>query len=110
VDAGCSAVRCGDSDDAAAACRLVTERAPIFEKTAPTMTVRDNVAFRIAEDYLIVPRIVGSAVAVPATATVVAVLIGGAVLGIAGALVAIPAAAAAQILLAEIVFPRLDHA
>jgi predicted PurR-regulated permease PerM len=68
------------------------------------------VAFRLAEDYLIVPRIIGSAVAVPATATVVAVLIGGAVLGIVGALVAIPAAAAAQILLAEIVFPRLDHA
>jgi predicted PurR-regulated permease PerM len=68
------------------------------------------VAFRIAEDYLIVPRIIGSAVAVPATATVVAVLIGGAVLRIVGALVAIPAAAAAQILLAEIVFPRLDHA
>jgi predicted PurR-regulated permease PerM len=68
------------------------------------------VAFRIAEDYLIVPRIIGSAVAVPATATVVAVLIGGAVLGIVGALVAIPAAAAAQILLAEIVFPRPDHA
>jgi predicted PurR-regulated permease PerM len=47
---------------------------------------------------------------VPATATVVAVLVGGAVLGIVGALVAVPAAAAAQILLAEIVFPRLDHA
>jgi predicted PurR-regulated permease PerM len=68
------------------------------------------VAFRLAEDYFIAPRIIGSAVEVPASATLVAVLIGGAVLGIVGALVAIPAAAAAQILLAEIVFPRLDRA
>ena len=52
------------------------------------------VAFRLLEDYLLVPRIIGRALKVPALITVVAVLIGGAVLGIVGALVAIPIAAA----------------
>ncbi len=65
--------------------------------------------FRLLEDYLIVPKIIGRAVEVPATVTVVAVLFGGAVLGIIGALIAIPVAAAARILLMETVFPRLDR-
>ncbi|MGA7055244.1 MAG: AI-2E family transporter, partial [Mycobacterium sp.] len=39
------------------------------------------VVFRLLEDYLLVPRIIGNAVKVPAMITVVAVLIGGALLG-----------------------------
>ena len=66
------------------------------------------IAYRLLEDYLIVPRVIGHAVAVPATVTIVAVLIGGAVMGLIGALVAIPVAAAIDILLRETVFPRLD--
>jgi predicted PurR-regulated permease PerM len=67
------------------------------------------VAFRLLEDYLLVPRIIGRAVKVPALITVVAVLIGGAVLGIVGALVAIPIAAALQLLTQEVPYPRLDE-
>lgn len=67
------------------------------------------IVFRLLEDYLIVPKIIGRAVEVPATVTVVAVLFGGAVLGIIGALIAIPVAAAVRILLMESVFPRLDR-
>jgi predicted PurR-regulated permease PerM len=37
------------------------------------------------------------------------VLIGGALLGIIGALVAIPIAAAAQLLTEEVLYPRLDE-
>ena len=40
---------------------------------------------------------------------IVAVLIGGALMGIIGALVAIPLAAVVRLLLDEIVFPRLDR-
>jgi predicted PurR-regulated permease PerM len=65
--------------------------------------------YRLAEDYLLVPRIIGRAVEVPALVTVVAVLLGGALLGIVGALVAIPAAAALLLLARELLFPRLDH-
>jgi predicted PurR-regulated permease PerM len=66
------------------------------------------IAYRLAEDYLIVPRIMGRTVAVPAVVTVVAVLVGGALMGIIGALVAIPAAAAVRLLLHEVTFRRLD--
>ena len=62
------------------------------------------------EDYLLVPRIIGRAVNVPALLTVVAVLLGGALLGIVGALVAIPIAAAVQLLVQEALYPRLDEA
>jgi len=41
---------------------------------------------------------------------VVAVLIGGTVLGVVGALIAIPVAAAIQLLTQEILFPTLDKA
>jgi predicted PurR-regulated permease PerM len=67
------------------------------------------VAFRFVEDYLLVPRIIGRVVKVPALITVVAVLIGGALLGIVGALVAIPIAAALQLLTQEVLYPRLDE-
>ena len=56
------------------------------------------------------PRIIGRAVQVPALVTVVAVLLGAALLGVVGALVAIPVAAAVQLLAREILFPRLDEA
>ena len=67
------------------------------------------VVFRLLEDYLLVPRIIGRAVKVPALITVVAVLVGGALLGIVGALVAIPIAAALQLLTQEVLYPRLDE-
>jgi predicted PurR-regulated permease PerM len=66
------------------------------------------VAYRLAEDYLLVPRIMGRAVKVPAVVSVVAVLLGGALLGIVGALVAIPTAAALRLWLDEVAFRRLD--
>ena len=51
----------------------------------------------------------GGAVQVPAVVSVVAVLVGGALLGIVGALVAIPVAAALRLLLDEVMFRRLDR-
>jgi predicted PurR-regulated permease PerM len=65
--------------------------------------------YRLVEDYLLVPRIFGRMVKVPALVTTVAVLLGGALLGIVGALIAIPAAAALLLLAREVLFPRLDH-
>ena len=67
------------------------------------------VAYRLAEDYLIVPKVIGRTVQVTATTTLLAVLIGGAVLGFVGALIAIPVAAAIGILLREVAFPKLDR-
>ncbi|MEJ3654026.1 AI-2E family transporter [Actinomycetes bacterium KLBMP 9759] len=67
------------------------------------------VAYHLFEDYLLVPRIIGGAVKVPALVTVVAVLLGATLLGVVGALVAIPLAAAAILLLREVALPRLDR-
>ncbi len=71
-------------------------------------TLAFYVVYRLAEDYLIVPRIMGRTVEVPAIVSLVAVLIGGVLLSIAGALVAIPVAAAIRLLLNEILIRRLD--
>jgi len=72
-------------------------------------TLAFYIGYRLAEDYLLVPRIMGSTVKVPAVVSVVAVLVGGALMGIVGALVAIPAAAALRLLLHEVTFRRLDR-
>ncbi|WP_187369149.1 AI-2E family transporter [Baekduia soli] len=64
--------------------------------------------FRLLEDYLLMPRVMAHTVAVPGLITVVATALGGALLGIVGALVAIPVAAAVKLMLDEVMTPRLD--
>ncbi|WP_442874431.1 AI-2E family transporter [Amycolatopsis sp. NBC_00438] len=73
-------------------------------------TIAFFVVYRLVEDYLLVPRIIGGAVKIPALVTVVAVILGGALLGVVGALVAIPVAAALLLLMREVLYPRLDQA
>ncbi len=68
------------------------------------------VLYRVVEDYLLVPRIIGRVVKVPDLLTVVAVLLGAALLGVVGALVAIPLAAALMLVLREVITPSLDRA
>jgi len=60
------------------------------------------------EAYVISPQIMNRAVKVPGVVVVLAALIGGTLLGILGALVAIPIAAAIQLILKEVVIPRQD--
>ncbi|MGK2867511.1 MAG: AI-2E family transporter [Mycobacterium sp.] len=71
-------------------------------------TIGFYIAFQMIEDYVLVPRIIGRAVHVPALTTIVAVLIGASLLGVVGALVAIPIAAALQMIVQEVLYPRLD--
>lgn len=77
---------------------------------AAVATVVFYIAFRLGEDYLLTPKIIGWAVKVPAGVTVVAILLGAAGLGVVGALVAVPIAAAVQLLVEELLFPALDKA
>jgi len=72
-------------------------------------TLAFYVAFRLTEDYLLLPKVMRHAVNVPPIATVVAVLMGGALMGIIGALMAIPTAAALKLITQEILMPRLDR-
>lgn len=72
-------------------------------------TLAFYIGFRWFEDYVLTPKVIGRVVKVPAGVTVVAVLIGGALLGVVGVLIAIPVAAALQLLAQEVVFPALDE-
>lgn len=67
------------------------------------------IVYRFLEDYLLTPRIMARTVQVPGLLTVVATLIGGTLLGIVGALIAIPIAAALKLLLEETAIPHLDR-
>jgi predicted PurR-regulated permease PerM len=67
------------------------------------------IAYRFIEDYLLVPKVMRHAVNVSPVVTVLAVVIGGALLGIIGALVAIPIAAGIKLILEQTVFPRFDN-
>ena len=65
-------------------------------------------AYQQLENYVLYPRIMKRSVDVSPATTVVAVLIGGSLLGVVGALLAIPLAAAVQLVLNEVVVPRQD--
>lgn len=61
------------------------------------------------EAYVISPRIMSRAVAVPAAVVVVAALAGGSLLGLLGALIAIPVAASILIIYRQVVIPRMNE-
>ncbi|QAY61170.1 AI-2E family transporter [Microbacterium protaetiae] len=58
------------------------------------------------EAYVVSPRIMSRAVAVPGAVVVVAALAGGSLLGLLGALIAIPVAASILIIYRQVVIPR----
>ncbi|HTZ43161.1 MAG TPA: AI-2E family transporter [Jatrophihabitans sp.] len=68
------------------------------------------IGYRLAEDYLIQPRVMKFSVELPGVITVPSVILGGAILGIPGALFAVPAAIVVRVLVREIVFPAVDRA
>ena len=61
------------------------------------------------EAYLISPRIMSSAVKVPGPVVVIAALTGGTLLGLLGALIAIPVAASIMIIMEEVIIPHQDE-
>lgn len=67
------------------------------------------IGFRLAEDYLIQPKAMRYSVELPGVVTVPAVLIGGAALGIPGALFAVPVALVVRALVRDLAMPALDR-
>jgi predicted PurR-regulated permease PerM len=65
--------------------------------------------YKVVEDYVLLPKVIGRVVAVPAVVTVVAVLVGSVLAGVAGALLAIPVAAAVLLVVREVSIPWLDR-
>lgn len=79
--------------------------------TSPTIGIACVVfyiCYQQVENYVLYPRIMASSVNVPGVVTVVAVLIGGSLMGVVGAMLAIPTAAACLLLVREVLQPRLD--
>jgi predicted PurR-regulated permease PerM len=61
------------------------------------------------EAYFLSPRIMSRAVAVPGAVVVIAALAGGALLGLLGALIAIPVAASILLIIKQVVIPRQNE-
>jgi predicted PurR-regulated permease PerM len=66
-------------------------------------------AYQQFENYVLQPRIMKKAVDVAPVVTIVAALLGAAMLGIVGALIAVPIAAGVQLIMTEVLFPRQDE-
>ncbi|MGI8645103.1 MAG: AI-2E family transporter [Nocardioides sp.] len=65
-------------------------------------------AYQQLEAYVIYPRIMTRSVDVPGSVTVIAALAGGALLGVVGALLAVPVAAAMLLLLKDVLIKKQD--
>ncbi|MEQ4204408.1 AI-2E family transporter [Actinopolymorpha sp. B9G3] len=68
------------------------------------------VIYQQIENYVIYPRVMQKSVNVPGTVIVIAAMVGGSLLGIVGALLAVPTAAAILLLIREVIHPRLEDA
>jgi len=67
-----------------------------------------GIIYQQIENYVIAPRIMRRAVDIPGAVTVIAALLGGALLGVVGALLAIPSAAAILLIIREVWVRKAD--
>ena len=81
----------------------------LVSPTAAVINIGFTVAYRIFEDYVLSPRILRRTVSVKPVVTIISVLLGGALLGLEGALIAVPVGAAVQLFVTEVVYPRSDR-
>jgi predicted PurR-regulated permease PerM len=68
------------------------------------------IVYQQIENYVIAPRVMARTVSVPGSIALIAALAGGSLLGILGALVAIPLAAGLLLIVQEVVLPRQERA
>jgi predicted PurR-regulated permease PerM len=68
------------------------------------------IAYQQFENYVLQPRVMKRTVDIAPVVTIVAALLGAALLGILGALIAVPLAAAIQLVISEVLIPRQDEA
>jgi predicted PurR-regulated permease PerM len=67
-----------------------------------------GIIYQQVENYVVAPRIMRRAVDIPGAVTVIAALLGGALLGVVGALLAIPTAAALLLIIREVWVRKAD--
>ena len=90
--------------------------ATIFTLVALTQSLGTAIAalvgyaiYQQIENYLVMPRIMKRSLSIPGIATIVAALLGSALFGLIGAILAVPMAAALLLILEEVVFPKSDR-
>ena len=66
------------------------------------------VIYQQVENYVLYPRVMSKSVDIPGAVTVIAALVGAALLGVIGALLAIPTAAAILLITREVLVRRQD--
>jgi predicted PurR-regulated permease PerM len=66
------------------------------------------VIYQQVENYVVYPRVMSRSVDIPAAATVIAAIVGAGLLGVVGALLAIPTAAAIILIVREVFIRRQD--
>ncbi|MFC0625036.1 AI-2E family transporter [Kribbella deserti] len=67
-----------------------------------------GIIYQQVENYVVAPRVMRRAVDIPGAVTVIAALMGGALLGVVGALLAIPTAAAVLLIIREVWVRKAD--
>jgi len=87
---------------------LMTLLALTVSPTVALVALVYYIAYQQLESYFIYPRIMKKSVDIPGSVTVVAALVGGSLMGIIGALLAVPVAAALLLLHREVVLKRQD--
>ncbi|MGB3097866.1 MAG: AI-2E family transporter [Solirubrobacterales bacterium] len=67
------------------------------------------IVYQQVENYLVQPAVYSTAVDLSGFATIASVLVGGALLGVVGAILAVPVAASLKVIMAEITKPRRER-
>ena len=79
--------------------------------SSPTQALIFGIAYLIyiqLESYIVTPRVMTKAVAIPAALVLIGAMVGGSLAGVIGVLVALPVMATALLIIREIVVPKQD--
>jgi predicted PurR-regulated permease PerM len=90
---------------------VIVSAVALFHGLVPGIaTIVFFLVYQQFENYVLQPRVMRRTVDVAPLVTVLSALIGAALLGVLGALIAVPFAAAIQLLVTEVLYPRQDEA
>ncbi|MHC2998465.1 permease [Microbacterium sp. HJ5] len=79
--------------------------------TSPTQAVIFAVAYLVyiqLESYVVSPRVMNRAISIPAALVLIGAMVGGALMGVIGVLVALPVMASILLIIREVVVPKQD--
>ena len=87
-----------------------TLAAPTISPAHALIVLAVMAVIQIVDANTVVPAVVNRVVAVPALLVVISLVVGGALAGVVGALLAVPVAAAGQVLVQRVLVPAVHHA